>query len=831
MKRKHTLRRLIAVLGASFMMCGALTGLPVSPSAPENAPLTAEAAYSVIRTQAEAVQWARDRVAEGWEKDIDKGGTCECVDLTNAYFKYLYGIPDSTWYWYTGHAYQYETNSPPPGFTKVTSNPQPGDVFVQNKAQSGGSYGHVGIVIGVSGNELVTAETNYWRAHYGNRKCRSRPLDGNHLYISNVACFLRPSFQNPDPVPQPSGSATVKDGVYMLKNVGSGYAMNYSYGSTAAGKPILMSKYGDEDANEQHFKFVHTGSGKYRIDIQHANGGVINCECNLPVTAGVDITARTSSNNDTQRFYATPVGNGEYILQSASDYSLVIGAASSDFHAKLTTQIYSSSNALQRWTFSPDPTITVPAAVTLSSISIGATPSKTTYYQGDTLDTTGLKVTAAYSDGTSKSLTSGFKTTADLSKPGTATVTVSYTDGGITKTATFKVTVKPNLSSLTLTSKPTKTTYAFGQKFDKTGMKVTVTYTDGTTKDVTDTAQVTGYSASKSGKQTLTVSYSENGKTVTGSFTVTVSNSIKRISVATLPDRLSFHVGEIINTNGMKVVAIYEDGSEKDVTDEVSIAYDFSKPGTSQVALSYTEDGAAYTVSYTVTVTNSLTGIELVSLPESPAVHIGETLDTTGLTVIATYQDGSEKDVTKDVTLAYDFSKSGTSVVSVTYAEGDKRFKSTFNMTVLPALSMITVTPPETDSFRVGSELDPADLRITAEYEDGTTRDVTGRVRLSYDFSAPGKKTVTVIYEENGVKTTASFVVNVTEAPETVPGDVNADGKVDVKDAVLLARYLGNDNVTFTDVAAANADVDGQTGVSSDDLSTLLLAIANLITL
>ena len=76
----------------------------------------------------------------------------------------------------------------------------------------------------------------------------------------------------------------------------------------------------------------------------------------------------------------------------------------------------------------------------LQSIQIASAPSKTTYYAGDTLNTSGLTLKATYSDGTAKIISSGF--TCDktqLNTAGSQTVTVSY--GG--KTTAFTVTVQP----------------------------------------------------------------------------------------------------------------------------------------------------------------------------------------------------------------------------------------------------------------------------------------------------------------------------------------------------------------------------------------------------
>lgn len=86
-------------------------------------------------------------------------------------------------------------------------------------------------------------------------------------------------------------------------------------------------------------------------------------------------------------------------------------------------------------------TLTVPEPVVLDSIAV-TPPSKTEYYVGNELDKTGMVVTATYSDESTKDVTadatlSGF----DSSAAGEVTVTVSYTEGDVAKTATFTVTI------------------------------------------------------------------------------------------------------------------------------------------------------------------------------------------------------------------------------------------------------------------------------------------------------------------------------------------------------------------------------------------------------
>ena len=92
-------------------------------------------------------------------------------------------------------------------------------------------------------------------------------------------------------------------------------------------------------------------------------------------------------------------------------------------------------------------TLTATVPVVLASITV-TPPTKTEYNVGESLDKAGMVVTATYNDEiTADATLSGF----DSSAAGEVTVTVSYTEGDITKTATFTVTiVEPVVTTYTI---------------------------------------------------------------------------------------------------------------------------------------------------------------------------------------------------------------------------------------------------------------------------------------------------------------------------------------------------------------------------------------------
>ena len=78
---------------------------------------------------------------------------------------------------------------------------------------------------------------------------------------------------------------------------------------------------------------------------------------------------------------------------------------------------------------------------TLTGIAITTQPTKTTYAIGGSFDSTGMVVTATYDTGATKEVTGFTFSPQTFSSAGTKTVTISYTENGVTKTATLSVTV------------------------------------------------------------------------------------------------------------------------------------------------------------------------------------------------------------------------------------------------------------------------------------------------------------------------------------------------------------------------------------------------------
>lgn len=83
----------------------------------------------------------------------------------------------------------------------------------------------------------------------------------------------------------------------------------------------------------------------------------------------------------------------------------------------------------------------------LESIAITTPPTKTAYVAGETFDPSGMVVTATYSDESAAAVAGYSVSPAAALTVSDATVTVSYAEDGVTKTATVSVTVAVRMIS------------------------------------------------------------------------------------------------------------------------------------------------------------------------------------------------------------------------------------------------------------------------------------------------------------------------------------------------------------------------------------------------
>jgi len=251
--------------------------------------------------------------------------------------------------------------------------------------------------------------------------------------------------------------------------------------------------------------------------------------------------------------------------------------------------------------------IDITKIIKLTGITVTNVPTKTTYIEGQNFDKTGMVVTAIYDNGLSEEITNYTIADGNNLTLGKTSVTISYTENGVTKTVVQVITVQAKtLTGITVTKAPTKTTYIEGQNFDKTGMVVTAAYNNGATQAVTNYTVADGNNLAL-GKTSVTISYTENGVTKTAVQGITVqAKTLTGITVTKAPIKTVYLEGQNFDKTGMVVTAIYDNGLSEEITNYTITDGNNLTLGKTSAIINYTENGVTKTVTQGITVTKKL---------------------------------------------------------------------------------------------------------------------------------------------------------------------------------------------------------------------------------
>ena len=315
--------------------------------------------------------------------------------------------------------------------------------------------------------------------------------------------------------------------------------------------------------------------------------------------------------------------------------------------------------------------------------------------------------------------------------------------------------------SLAVTTPPTKTVYEAGDSFDKTGMVITVTYNDETTREVTN------YNCSpvvlSKDDTYITISYREMMTTVTTTQPVTVKNLLKKIQIITPPTETAYEIGDTIDLTGMVVYAFYSDGTSHEISNYTYSPHVVSSASDTEVTITYTEDGITKTAIQDITVGNTPNLVSIaVSTPPTKVIYkAGEYFDPSGMVVTATFDNGTTKNVS-----GYTYSPTRTlqqddSVITISYTKKGVTKTTTQNITVVYLTSIAITNPPTYTSYYDDEIFNTAGMEVTAYYSDSTSAVIT-TYSVSPSGALPyGTTSVTISYTEGGITKTTTQDVTV----------------------------------------------------------------------
>lgn len=254
---------------------------------------------------------------------------------------------------------------------------------------------------------------------------------------------------------------------------------------------------------------------------------------------------------------------------------------------------------------------------------------------------------------------------------------------------------------------------------------------------------------------------------------------VTRLEVTHMPTKTRYFVGETFDSTGLIITAYYNDNTSEQVTGYTLSSQDMSVYGSKTVTVTFDEK----TVDFSILVVD-ISGIEVKTMPTKVEYQKGDVFDTTGLSILVKYTDGtSETKTTGFEVSGFDSSSVGEKTITVTY----KTHTATFKVTVYD-LSGIRITSfPSKVYYKIGESFNPSGLTVAEVRQDGTEKEITDYDISGFDSSTAGSKTITVSYNvtANGVSKfigSDSFQIKVTNDGNNPFDDSSSGGSGDVEE-------------------------------------------------
>ena len=262
----------------------------------------------------------------------------------------------------------------------------------------------------------------------------------------------------------------------------------------------------------------------------------------------------------------------------------------------------------------------------------------------------------------------------------------------------------------------------------------TVTYTDTGTDSQGNTWTIT--TVTKNDKSfTQNAAYSQIGassKPVTSiTFTTTLANDVNITAFSAKFGGFSGTAGTITLKVGDTSVGTGSLNASSDVT--VSSTSSAVGKVLTVTVTGISKGVKAYYISYTYEAAATLTGITVDTPPTKTSYKIDETLDLSGIKVIASYDNETTKDVTSQCTFnpanGSSFNTTGNQNISITYQEKS----ATQSITVYGVTALTVKTAPTKIAYKETEQLDLSGLVLTATYSNNETKDITEGFTSSID--------------------------------------------------------------------------------------------------
>lgn len=418
--------------------------------------------------------------------------------------------------------------------------------------------------------------------------------------------------------------------------------------------------------------------------------------------------------------------------------------------------------------------------------------------------------------------------------------------GSYTGAYLYELTPKPKLSSISVSTAPSKTSYVSGEYFDPTNLVITRTYSDSSTSIYAYDGHTEEFGFSPSLTTPLTtsdtsVTISYGGKACEQAINVKQLSSLSISGYAT-----SFVEGDTFSFGGT-VTAYYSDSTHEVVTNLVSFSgYNMLSIGNQTVTVSYGNQQTEYGITVTA---GTLSSIAVSGQTTSYQINGSFSFDGT---CTATFENGYHKVVTPTSVTTPDMTSGGAKVITVLYTYNGNTVSTfyeinvcrtvietqtttlscTYDFSTLSGSSEITSTNPIQECYSSTGGLTGSVTSRTRTYAaDGFLRLATGGGSGSVAFSFDTAVTDIVIVAKGWSDSESNCTLSITNGGSVTTTSASQVDTFNVhltKETTSIALSASTNNrikiqyLTFKSESTANVDIS-----NSEDCLGLETFISN----
>ena len=562
----------------------------------------------------------------------------------------------------------------------------------------------------------------------------------------------------------------------------------------------MVSGYDKTTLGEQTLTITYGGqTTTYKVNVKDY---VIGISVNPTSVTGKYNDELSKLINDNNITYTVTYAKGGAQSPSALTESMVAGYDKTKTSKQSLAVTYKDQDTNS---YTSGQNFTATLDVTLSNEITGITitaPTTNKYNHGNSLNLAGGKIELTYADGTTgtEPITSATITEADGStlnmSPNASeygadytlskTLKIEYTKDGVTGTVNYPITIVNDVKSITIHTIPTKVSYNVNETLDVTAGEIKVTRATGTPEIIPMTSSmVTNFDSTKENTALkLNVEYTENGVTKTTDYTVSVKDSVKKITLKTTPKTDYKYNDEIDISTGVITVESGSGTKDIQVTESMITGYDKTQLGEQEITISY----GGQTVTYKVTVKDYVTDISVspTSVTGKYNDELSKIITDNNIIYTVTYAKAGAKTpvvLAESMVAGYNKTNIAEQNLTVTYTDNDsdsatngKVFTATLKITLSDDIESMEISSTPKQNYKYGEPLDITGGTIEIVKSSGTktipiTESMVKELDGSeFDSTKLGTRNLNVTY--GGITktyevTVSDYVVGITLTPPT----------------------------------------------------------------